>query len=207
MQVQGNSHNLVGMQSINNMNANRTKMNSTMMVKFHSSTEKNINVPGARTNLNKSTLLPSNMANSNRADQMQMPQNVHLSGNAVPGNVRTSNSTNNNGQGLKLNPNIVGNNGVGLVESNMFDKNLQMQQNSLDHLNRSLNMHQIQAAFSNNNSFQQSPPNLRNNKGILGHHGPGVLSNQQTTVNSTTNNKFNNLFDKNKTSTLNIKVS
>lgn len=153
MQVQGNSHNLVGMQSINNMNANRTKMNSTMMVKFHSSTEKNINVPGARTNLNKSTLLPSNMANSNRADQMQMPQNVHLSGNAVPGNVRTSNSTNNNGQGLKLNPNIVGNNGVGLVESNMFDKNLQMQQNSLDHLNRSLNMHQIQAAFSNNNSF------------------------------------------------------
>lgn len=69
-------------------------------------------------------------------------------------------------------------------------------------------MHQIQAAFSNNNSFQQSPPNLRNNKGILGHHGQGgVNTAQQTTVNSTTNNKFNNLFDKNKTSTLNIKVS
>ena len=70
MQVQGTGHNLVGMQSINNMNANRTKMNSTMMVKFHSSTEKTIGVPGARTNLNKSTLLPSNMANSNRADGM-----------------------------------------------------------------------------------------------------------------------------------------
>ena len=70
MQVSGQAHNLVGMQSINNMNANRTKMNSTMMVKFHSSTEKNIGVPGARTNLNKSTLLPSNIANSNRADQI-----------------------------------------------------------------------------------------------------------------------------------------
>lgn len=91
--------------------------------------------------------------------------------------------------------------------NSMFDKNLQ--QNSLDHLNRSLNMHQIQVAFSNNNSFQQSPPNLRNNKGILVHHNQpgGVNSTHQTTVNSTTNNKFNNLFDKNKTSTLNIKVS
>jgi hypothetical protein len=52
---------------------------------------------------------------------------------------------------------------------------------------------------------------LRNNKGILGHHGQvgvtGVNTTHQTTVNSTTNNKFNNLFDKNKTSTLNIKVS
>ena len=93
---------------------NRTKMNSTMMVKFHSSTEKTIGVPGARTNLNKSTLLPSNMVNSsNRADGMM--QNVHMS-NAGPGNPRTSNSTNANGgtagNGLKLNPNIVGNNGV-----------------------------------------------------------------------------------------------
>ena len=96
--------------------------------------------------------------------------------------------------------------------NSLFDKNLQ--QNSLDHLNRSLNMHQIQAAFSNNNSFQQSPPNLRNNKGILGNQsqlggansGPGG-HHHQTTLNSATNNKFNNLFDKNKASTLNIKVS
>jgi len=64
---QGQNQNLINMQSINNMN--RTKMNSTMMVKFHSSTEKTIGVPGARTNLNKSTLLPSNMVNtSNRQD-------------------------------------------------------------------------------------------------------------------------------------------
>ena len=121
-------------------------MNSTMMVKFHSSTEKTIGVPGARTNLNKSTLLPSNMVNtSNRADGGMMHQNVHMS-NVGQGNPRTSNSTNakNNTagtSGLKLNPNIVGNNGVnGQVDGNsLFDKNLQ--QNSLDHLNRSLNMH------------------------------------------------------------------
>ena len=52
------------------MNATRTKMNSTMMVKFHSSTEKTIGVPGTRGNLNKSTLLPSNIAgtNANRTD-------------------------------------------------------------------------------------------------------------------------------------------
>lgn len=101
-------------------------MNSTMMVKFHSSTEKSIGVPGARTNLNKSTLLPSNMANSNRGEVM-LPQNVHIGGTQGVGNVRTSNSTNNNGNGLKLNPNIVGNNGVGIHDNNMFDKNLQMQ--------------------------------------------------------------------------------
>ena len=48
---------------------------------------------------------------------------------------------------------------------------------------------------------------MRTNKGILG-HSPGIMTNQgQTTVNSTTNHKFNILFDKNKTSTLNIKVS
>jgi len=142
----GGNQNLMNMQSINNMN--RTKMNSTMMVKFHSSTEKTIGVPGARTNLNKSTLLPSNMVNStNRAEGM-MVQNVHM--NQVGGgtNPRTSNSTNakNNtagGQGLKLNPNIVGNNGVNphMDGNSLFDKNLQ--QNSLDHLNRSLNMQQI----------------------------------------------------------------
>ena len=113
---------------------NRTKMNSTMMVKFHSSTEKTIGVPGARTNLNKSTLLPSNMTNtSNRNDgnSAMMHQNVHMS-NVGQGNPRTSNSTNakNNNtagaSGLKLNPNIVGNNGVnGQMDGNsLFDKNL-----------------------------------------------------------------------------------
>jgi len=40
------------------MNATRSKMNSTMMVKFNSSTEKSMNQRG---NLNKSTLLPNNM--------------------------------------------------------------------------------------------------------------------------------------------------
>ena len=110
---------------------NRTKMNSTMMVKFHSSTEKTIGVPGARTNLNKSTLLPSNMVNSsNRADTM-LHQNVHMN-QVNTTNPRTSNSTNaknnaNGGQGLKLNPNIVGNNGVNphMDGNSLFDKNLQ----------------------------------------------------------------------------------
>ena len=117
------------MNSINNMN--RTKMNSTMMVKFHSSTEKTIGVPGARTNLNKSTLLPSNIVNSsNRADGM-MHQNIHMSNVGAAGNPRTSNSTNANnntaGPGLKLNPNIVGNNRVNAqIDGNsFFDKNLQ----------------------------------------------------------------------------------
>ena len=164
LQMHGSTgQNLLGvgnMTSINNaaMNATRTKMNSTMMVKFHSSTEKTIGVAGARSNLNKSTLLPSNIVcgAANRGDMMMNqinPNNmVNAGGNA--GNGRTSNSTtaaNANAQ-LKLNPNIVGNNGVTAVETNnLFDKNLQ--QNSLDHLNRSLNMHQIQAAFANNNNF------------------------------------------------------
>ena len=39
------------------MNATRSKMNSTMMVKFNSSTEKSM---AQRGNLNKSTLLPNN---------------------------------------------------------------------------------------------------------------------------------------------------
>jgi hypothetical protein len=113
---------------------NRTKMNSTMMVKFHSSTEKTIGVPGARTNLNKSTLLPSNMINTSNRNEVNsaiMHQNVHMS-NFGLGNPRTSNSTNakNNNtagaSGLKLNPNIVGNNGVnGQMDGNsLFDKNL-----------------------------------------------------------------------------------
>jgi len=40
------------------MNVTRSKMNSTVMVKFNSSTDKNINQRG---NLNKSTLLPNNI--------------------------------------------------------------------------------------------------------------------------------------------------
>ena len=56
-------HTSAGMMALNNINAaamnvTRSKMNSTMMVKFNSSTEKNINQRG---NLNKSTLLPNNM--------------------------------------------------------------------------------------------------------------------------------------------------
>ena len=47
------------------------------------------------------------------------------------------------------------NSGQGYLDHNM-------QQNSLDHLNRSLNMHQMSMAFSNNQSYQQSPPNIRN---------------------------------------------
>lgn len=126
-----------------------------MMVKFHSSTEKTIGVPGARTNLNKSTLLPSNMVNtSGRVDNAALMHHhhpnhqnmVHMNNAIAQVNTRTSNSTNakNNTagtSGLKLNPNIVGNNGVnGPMDGNsLFDKNLN--QNSLDHLNRSLNMH------------------------------------------------------------------
>ena len=59
-------------------------------------------------------------------------------------------------------------------------------------------MHQL-SAFSNNQSYQQSPPNIRS-KGAV-HHGPGGGQNMQ-------GNKLNNLFEKNKTSaTLNIKMN
>lgn len=44
------------------MNVTRQKMNSTMMVKFNSSTEKGINL-NTRANLNKSTLLPQQVNN------------------------------------------------------------------------------------------------------------------------------------------------
>ena len=107
-----------GMTALNNinavaMNATRTKMNSTMMVKFNSSTEKSMNQRG---NLNKSTLLPNNVV-------------------STTGNAHLVNSRN---PGMKMNINVG-------PES---DNNLQ--QNSLDHLNRSLNMHQMSMAFSNN---------------------------------------------------------
>jgi len=59
------------------MNVTRQKLNSTMMVKFNSSTEKNINLQ-QRTNLNKSTLLPQNVnhpptiINNSRNPQMKV---------------------------------------------------------------------------------------------------------------------------------------
>jgi len=64
LQVNGQNTS-AGMAALNNinaaaMNATRSKMNSTMMVKFNSSTDKTIN---QRSNLNKSTLLPSNIQN------------------------------------------------------------------------------------------------------------------------------------------------
>jgi hypothetical protein len=60
MSVNGQNATSGGMSGVssNAMNASRSKMNSTMMVKFNSSTEKNLNQRG---NLNKSTLLPNNM--------------------------------------------------------------------------------------------------------------------------------------------------
>lgn len=64
MSVLGN----INVPGMNHGQVNRAKMNSTMMVKFNSSTEKGINVntgANARGNLNKSTLLPSNFV-SNR---------------------------------------------------------------------------------------------------------------------------------------------
>lgn len=80
-------HSQAGITALNSMNANgmnatRSKMNSTMMVKFNSSTEKGINQRG---NLNKSTLMPSNghmntLTNS-RNPQMKMNINVGPEGN------------------------------------------------------------------------------------------------------------------------------
>lgn len=65
------------------MNVTRSKMNSTMMVKFNSSTEKNMNQRG---NLNKSTLLPNNVSqhqnthmntiNNSRNPTMKMNMNL-----------------------------------------------------------------------------------------------------------------------------------
>ena len=111
-------------------------MNSTMMVKFNSSTEKGINVgasgANARSNLNKSTLLPSNFVSNRMGVGMPASQLDHFANlgptgpESVGGNVRASNSNNvsanmqvgstggnqpgGHGQ-LKLNPNLVGNNG------------------------------------------------------------------------------------------------
>jgi hypothetical protein len=97
--------------------ANRTKMNSTMMVKFNSSTEKGMSTANSRSNLNKSTLLPSNYV-SNR---IGVNTGVNLESFAVGatgpqsvgGNVRSSQAAGANGNTqLKLNPNLVGNAGT-----------------------------------------------------------------------------------------------
>lgn len=113
------------------MNATRSKMNSTMMVKFNSSTDKNIGAVGTRTNLNKSTLLPSNIVGSSA--NRDTTNNTLNQGNI--GITRTSNSTTvaNKGGQLKLNPNIIGNNGISAVivggnpaeNQNLFETNLQ----------------------------------------------------------------------------------
>jgi hypothetical protein len=58
------------------MNATRSKMNSTMMVKFNSSTEKNIGAAATRTNLNKSTLLPSNIVGSSAKRGVEVTNNT-----------------------------------------------------------------------------------------------------------------------------------
>jgi hypothetical protein len=52
------------------MNVTRSKMNSTMMVKFNSSTDKVVN---QRTNLNKSTLLPNNVVNPHNMTNSRNP--------------------------------------------------------------------------------------------------------------------------------------
>lgn len=115
--------------------ANRAKMNSTMMVNFNNTGDKgginvNANAANVRSNLNKSTLLPTNFV-SNRVGlpQSQLDQFANLGPigpSSVGGKVRASNGNNVNVQmqvgttggnhpggaaQLKLNPNLVGNNG------------------------------------------------------------------------------------------------
>lgn len=104
--VQG--HTQAGVVHLNSLTAQsmgvaRSKMNSTMMVKFNSSTEKGIN---QRANMNKSTLLPQTVTHSN-----------HLNGNS-------------------RNPAMKVNMGF---ENSQNDQH--MQNSSLEHLNRSMNMH------------------------------------------------------------------
>jgi hypothetical protein len=117
----------------NGMPLNRGKLNSTMMVKFNSNTEKNIGMQ-QRVNLNKSTLLPQNINNhqSTVGSNSRNPQ-IKQAGN--PGET-----------------------------GSQIDQN--MQHSSLEHLNRSLNMHQT--PFSHNQSYQQSPPNMRAKQVVQG---------------------------------------
>jgi hypothetical protein len=67
----------------NGMAMTRGKLNSTMMVKFNSSTEKNISMQ-QRVNLNKSTLLPQNINTNqnNNGTNSRNPQ-IKLNGNGV----------------------------------------------------------------------------------------------------------------------------
>lgn len=111
--VQG--HTQAGVMHLNSLTAQsmgvaRSKMNSTMMVKFNSSTEKGIN---QRANMNKSTLLPQTVNHSN-----------HLNGNS-------------RNPAMKVN--------MGFDNTTQNDQH--MQNSSLEHLNRSMNMHQT-TAFS-----------------------------------------------------------
>lgn len=96
--------------------ANRTKMNSTMMVKFNSSTEKGMSTANSRSNLNKSTLLPSNYVSTRIGVNTGVNLdsfNVGATGpQSVGGNVRSSQAAGNGNQQLKLNPNLVGNAGT-----------------------------------------------------------------------------------------------
>ena len=120
LQVNGQGATSAGLTALNNINAaalhaTRTKMNSTMMVKFNSSTEKSMNQRGS---LNKSTLLPNNV------NQVQEGQD------------RIGNSRN---PQMKVTLNI----GPDGSNAAILDNN--MQQNSLDQLNRS--MHQMKLAY------------------------------------------------------------
>ena len=72
-------------------------------------------------------------------------------------------------------------------------------------------MHQMSMAFSNNQSYQQSPPNIRNKNIMMHHPSHGynhttIQHHQQQQMNTmqSTHHKLNNLFDKNKTSNINI---
>ena len=92
------------------------------------------------------------------------------------------------------------------------------QNHSVVHLNRSMGVNQIQAAFQGNNSFHQSPPNGRHGNKLLGNHiSAGNQSAMATShpqgqmlpssgLQSATNHKFNSLFEKGKASAMNIKV-
>ena len=72
--VSSQVHNSTGANGISAISAARQKMNSTMVLKFNQSTDKGINQRG---NLNKSTLLPSNI--SQHANQQIEGQMTTLS--------------------------------------------------------------------------------------------------------------------------------
>ena len=100
LQVSGQGPTSAGMTALNNinaaaMNATRSKMNSTMMVKFNQHPEKALS--NQRSNLNKSTLLPSSMVTG-----------INSSNNGT--NMNTINNSRN--PNIKMNLNIaLGSNG------------------------------------------------------------------------------------------------